>query len=63
MGPIENLSESTSPNYGNQWESGIVMSDSDQVLGNSQINTIPLNKSSTKPNHDSNRLPSGPSRP
>ena len=45
MGPNENLAESTNPNNGNQWESGIVMSDSDHVLGNSQINTIPINKS------------------
>ena len=46
MDQIENLSESTTPNIGNQWESGIEASDSDQVLGIPLENTIPLNHSS-----------------
>ena len=48
MGPHENLTESTTPNNGNQWESGTVKSDPEQVLGNASLNnTIPSNQSST----------------
>ena len=41
----ENLTEST-PNNGNQRESGIVKGDSDEVWGNTSQNTIPINTSS-----------------
>ena len=46
MDPLENLTESTTPNNGNQRESGITESDSDHVLGIDSYNTIPNNQSS-----------------
>ena len=46
MDPLENQAKSNSPNNGNQRESGTTESDSDRVLGNDSLNTIPNNQSS-----------------